>query len=142
MEMRSADGMQISSIRLVSLFYGLLFIIGPGGDCDVNSPVVVAHLEKLAGAIPIVRFESDTVVKQQVDKANSISKYTLFGDTEVLYERSSNDKNKDVVILTSEEDNIPFTTFKKIYVVLKRKPDSDTYFVNLALLRYNFYIFT
>lgn len=81
---------------------------------------------------------------QKIDTINTISKYVTpykleEKDSDVVYERNFNDKDKDVIVLSKAEDKVSLREggSKQTYVVLRRNPEALTpaYYPAYAYLR-------
>lgn len=94
-------------------------------------------LESQLNSFPAESLALDYQFNQHVDRANKISKYHTLekSESEAVYERSQDDSNKGVVVLSQEEDKLPFRKTKRVYVVLKKSQNAQNYYAELALLR-------
>lgn len=92
-------------------------------------------IEEKIKSVPAELFALDKVFLQQIDKTNKVSKYTLQGEETPVYERNNEvDSGKEVVVLSSEEDKLPFKKMKRVYVVLKHT-EGKNYVACLAIIR-------
>lgn len=87
----------------------------PGDDADLRK-----ELETRLGAFPTDRFDSDPILLQQVDTVNEKSTYKDPQTDQEYYEHGASDKNKAAVVLTAEEDKIPLTGDKRVYVAMRQ----------------------
>jgi hypothetical protein len=108
-------------------------------DQDVKA--IVDELTKLVGKLNIENFEGDFVLEQFVDKLNDYTSYKLPGlgrKGSTLYERKSNDLEKEAIVLQPSEDRIHVRRSKRTYVGLRRAGgDDDRYYVFFIYLRYD-----
>jgi len=107
---------------------------------DKDFQATVKDLEKVIKAVNIEHFEGDAIVEQFVDKLNEFTTYKAMGSDKrspSLYERNSNDLDKEVIVLLPSEDNITVRKSKKTFIGLKRtdKDDSSRYFIFYIYLR-------
>ena len=89
-------------------------------DSDVRH--IVAELTKIIEELKLDQFVGDTVLKQKVEGLNDYTKYRLSTagkNAPSLYERNSNDKDKDAIVLLPSEDKISVKKNKKVYVGLR-----------------------
>jgi hypothetical protein len=105
---------------------------------------VLSILAEQASRIPLDRYEDDPYLLQSIDKINSFTHYKTpyrleEKDTDIVYERSHDDKDKDVIVLGRAEDKLNLQSHlgKQTYVVLRRNPNSiaPAYYVTYAYLR-------
>jgi hypothetical protein len=94
-------------------------------------------LLQVAGTLKIAKFALDAKVKQQVDKTNGGTKYVLPSDeTVIFYDRASDDKEKDVIVLSETEDKLHVRKHKRTYIALRKSPeDPSLYYVIAAFVR-------
>lgn len=116
--------------------------VPPAAAAVVENDPALSILEGLAGKIPLEQFQDDPFLVQTIDRVNSFTSYRtpykLEGkEDDVVYERSSNDKDKDVIVLNRNEDKINRHSTKQTYVVLRKNPKSisPAYYVTYAYLR-------
>ena len=107
-----------------------------GPTIKVNDKDVEAIVEDLANLIeelPMESFEGDTVLEQVVDKLNDRSAYKLGGPDKnslAIYERNSNDLDKDSIVLLPSQDKITVRKAKKTFIGLKQtEEDPSKYYV-------------
>jgi len=109
---------------------------------DPNIAIIEADVAKL----DLEKFNTDITVKQKVDKLNQLSDYvSSVDDNVILYERNKDDSEKDIIVLTKDEDGIVQTHKKRIYVVLRRAKvksvDQKKYHAVVAFVRFVFRFF-
>ena len=108
-------------------------------DDDVAN--IVEELTSIIQGLKLDQFVGETVLKQYVDKHNEVSVYRLpeIGKTKgpVVYERKSNDTDKEAIVLLPSQDKISSRKKKKTFVGLKSTgaAGADEYFVFYIYLR-------
>jgi len=84
-----------------------------------SEDILIKAIEEIATTIPLTRYESDPLLFQAVDSANSQSTYRDPQSEQVFYERGSTDRNKAVIVLSSAEDKLSFNGTKREFIVLR-----------------------
>ena len=100
----------------------------------------IEELTKIVANIKLDQFVGDIVLKQYVDGLNDYTVYKLPEAGKggpALYERKSNDKDKDAIVLLPSEDKISVKKNKKTYIGLRSNGADETpeYYVFYIYLR-------
>jgi hypothetical protein len=100
----------------------------------------IKAIEELAKSIPLTSYDSDPILIQFTDRANSHTTYKDPTNDHVYYERDFADHNTPIVVLSSAEDKLPVSKsgIKRVYIILTASGiDSDTgkkYYPSIAYL--------
>ncbi|OXA44330.1 uncharacterized protein LOC118438204 [Folsomia candida] len=96
-------------------------------------------LQQSAVSGDVSTFRNDSLLVQHKDKTNLHSTYRFKGDEGGIpaYERNGDDAGKDAILLTGDEDKLPFKKGKRIYIVLRRNKagGTDSYYGQVAIIR-------
>ena len=102
---------------------------------------IVEDLTNIIDNLDLKQFVGDTVLKQYVDPLNDYTSYKFPLDGKngpSLYERNSNDQDKEAIVLFPSEDKISIRPNKKTYIGLKSTgadADDREYYVFYIYLR-------
>lgn len=120
-----------SLFALISITISISVSVQAGDEASL-----LPWLEKIAGKIPLERFDSDVQLMQKVEGTGTT--YTLIGDTKVLIERAAQDKGKDLLVFGDEDFGPkPPNGFQKLWIVLKKKGgEGDAYYASIAVFRF------
>jgi hypothetical protein len=108
-------------------------------DDKTMKPTIDA-LRRLVEDLPQESFKGDVVLDQIVDTLNDYTSYKLADGgkkSPSVYERKSNDLNKEAIVLLPSEDTITVRKAKKTFIGLRRTgTDSSKYYAFFIYLRY------